>query len=208
MYVKVENGLAAQFPFNPENLRHLYPNTGFPKPITDNILSEYDVFPVHKTSPPQVSALQYTQQSRIPIWNETSERWETDWLILDKSTKNIHEELNFERLRRIEHGSSFAVTGYTDPIPLTGRSFDQTVYLGLMQRAQAYKAAGVTDSVMTIRDRNDNIQNLTPDQMIELITLAMTWIEDTMAVSWAMKDGTAPFDDGVPIDYTDDKYWP
>jgi hypothetical protein len=116
--------------------------------------------------------------------------------------------INRERERRLAEGSAFPVNGVTDPIPLTGRPFDQTVYLALLTRAQGYKAAGVTDPVLRIRAGDDKIHMLTPDQMIQLISQAMTWVEQVMAVSWAMKDGTAPFEAGIPDDFVADEYWP
>ena len=115
--------------------------------------------------------------------------------------------INAERDMRLAAGTSFAVQGIADPIPLTGRPFDQSVYLALLIRAQAYKAAGVTAPVLTIRAGDDVIHQITPDQMISLISQAMAWVEAVMSVSWAMKDGTAPFEAGIPADVTKDKWW-
>ena len=119
-----------------------------------------------------------------------------------------HREINEERISRIEAGAYFQVTGVTDPVPLTGRAFDQTVYLALLNRAQGFKAAGVTNPVLRIRAADNVVHMLTPDQMIELISASMTWFEDVMAVSWAMKDGNAPFETGIPDDLGNDAHWP
>ena len=78
----------------------------------------------------------------------------------------------------------------------------------ILTRASGYKAAGVTDPVLRIRAGDNVIHMPTPDQMIELVSGAMTWVEQVMAASWAMKDGTAPFEAGIPDDYTNDTYWP
>ncbi|MFG6591292.1 hypothetical protein [Sulfitobacter sp. 1A12157] len=117
-------------------------------------------------------------------------------------------DVNAERTRRLEVGSAFTVAGVADPIPLQGREFDRTVYLALLTRAQGYKAAGVTDPVLNIRAADDVTHNLTPDQMISLVTQSMNWFEAVMAVSWAMKDGTGDFPEGIPADYADDTHWP
>jgi len=117
-------------------------------------------------------------------------------------------DVNTEREKRLHDGATFTVAGVTDPIPLQGRAFDQTVYLALLMRAKVQQEAGVTDPVLTIRAGNDMIHNLTPDQMISLISQSMTWFESVMAVSWAMKDATGDFPDGIPDDYTDDLHWP
>jgi hypothetical protein len=116
--------------------------------------------------------------------------------------------VNAERLRRIDAGAAFTVDGVADPVSLTGRAFDQTVYLALLTRAQGYKVAGITDPILTIRAGDDTMLSLTPDQMISLVSLAMAWFETVMATSWAMKDATGEFPGGIPEDFTDDRHWP
>ena len=118
------------------------------------------------------------------------------------------QDVNAERERRLEYGAAFTVAGVTDPIPLRGRPFDQTVYLALLMRAQGFKAAGVTDPVLTVRAGDDVIHSLTPDQMMSLVMQSMAWFESVMAVSWAMKDSTGDFPQGIPTDYTADTHWP
>lgn len=120
----------------------------------------------------------------------------------------LHRRIDAERERRLIAGSAFPVPGLAELVPLAGRPQDRTVYLALLVQAQGMKAAGVTDPVMRVRDNDNVVQILTPDQMIALIVQAMQWFEAVMAASWAMKDGTAPFDAGLPEDWTDDRYWP
>lgn len=124
-----------------------------------------------------------------------------------KSAPPTAEKINAQRDKRIQAGTTITPTGYS-AIPLTGRASDQTVYVAMLMRAQAMKAAGVTDAVHVFRDAENNVHTLTPDQTIELVSHAMTWFEDVMKVSWAMKDETGDFSDGVPSDWTDDEYWP
>lgn len=115
--------------------------------------------------------------------------------------------VNAERDRRITAGRVFAVSGYGD-VPLTGRDRDQVLLMGLLVKAQALVAAGVSDPVMTVRDANNLKHLLTPAQMVELLSAGTAWIESVMAVSWAMKDGDAPFEAGIPADVADDQWWP
>ncbi len=115
--------------------------------------------------------------------------------------------INVERDRRIVAGKTFDVTGY-GPVPLTGREKDKVALIGLLFKAQRARALGVTEAIIKLRDGLDVNHNLTPDQAIELINAGMSWIEATMAVSWDMKDGVAPFEAGIPADYSDDAYWP
>lgn len=118
------------------------------------------------------------------------------------------QKVNAERDRRIVAGATFTVTAY-GTIPLTGREEDKVILTALLVRAQALIAQGVTNPVMVIRDRDNETHTLTPAQMAELIGLAFTWVEDTMQVSWAMKDATGDFPAGIPADYaTNESYWP
>lgn len=163
------------------------------------------VEPVPATPPAHTDKQRLVRRSTP---EEVNGQWVYGWDVVDKSQPEIVIDINAERERRLEAGSAFTVTGIADPIPLQGRAFDQTVYLALLARASGYKAAGVTDPILTLRDAADTIHSLTPDQMIQLITQAMTWFENVMAVSWAMKDGTGDFTGGIPTDFTDDSHWP
>jgi len=50
MYVKVENGQIAQYPYTIGNLRKDNPRTSFPKVIFEETLAEFDVYPVTEAS--------------------------------------------------------------------------------------------------------------------------------------------------------------
>jgi hypothetical protein len=109
---------------------------------------------------------------------------------------------------RIAAGAYFHVDGLADPVLLTGRPDDRTVYHTLLTRAEKAKAAGVTDPIHRMRDGDNVMHQLTPDQVIELIEAGIAWFEQVKATSWDMKDGTGDFPDGVPADFTDDSHWP
>lgn len=116
-------------------------------------------------------------------------------------------EVNTFRDELISAGTAFSVTGY-GTVPLMGRLQDQIVLQSRMMAAQRAKAEGVTDPILLLRDAVNTNHTLTPDQMIELVTKGVTWVEAVMKVSWDMKDHLAPFEDGVPEDYTSPVYWP
>ena len=117
------------------------------------------------------------------------------------------DQVNAERDRRIALGTTFTVTGYGD-VPLTGRAFDIQVYEGLRARAREAQAESITDPIFTLRDAANTNHTLTPTQLIELVDKATTWLQQTMAVSWAMKDGASPYEAGIPADYADNSHWP
>lgn len=117
------------------------------------------------------------------------------------------EQVNAERDRRILAGTTFSVTGYGD-VPLTGRTFDIQVYEAQRARAREAQAAGITDPIFVLRDATNTNHLLTADQVVELVDKAGAWLQATMAVAWAMKDGDAPFEAGTPADFDDGGYWP
>lgn len=116
--------------------------------------------------------------------------------------------VNAERQRRIEAGKAFTVAGVQDPIPLQGRPFDMTVYQAKRGLALEARAAGNNDPIHLLRDAADVGHMLTADQVIELTSQALAFVEAVMSTSWAMKDGTGDFSGGIPADYTNDSYWP
>lgn len=117
------------------------------------------------------------------------------------------DDVNAERDRRIAIGHMFTISGYGD-IPLQGRIQDQINLQARQSAALRAKAAGVADPVLILRDAENVNHMLTPDQMIDLVDQGISWIEATMMVSWAMKDGTVPFEGGIPADFAADVYWP
>lgn len=133
------------------------------------------------------------------------------WVVLDAPPPPLPgtpEQVNAERDRRIEFGASFSVAGVADPIPLAGSPADQTIYVFLLGRAERAAEAGITDPVLILRDRANTVHDLTPAQMIDLVTQATSWVQAVMVTSWAMKDATAPFEAGIPHDVTADEHWP
>jgi len=153
------------------------------------------------TPPPEGAVVQWAGEWRVLTGADLAQ-------ITEARRVKAFSLINAERERRLASGSAFPVAGIADPVPLQGRPFDQTVYLALLTRASGYKAAGITDPILTLRDAADVIHALTPDQMIDLVAQAMAWFEGVMAASWSMKDGTGAFTGGIPFDFTDDRHWP
>ena len=117
------------------------------------------------------------------------------------------DDVNVERDRRILAGTVINVTGHGN-IPVTGTKDDKDVFLGRRIIAAEAAANGVTAPVLVFRDRKNVIHNLTPSQMIELADKGFSWIEAMMVRSWVMKDGAAPYEDGIPDDLDNDSHWP
>ncbi|WP_319533428.1 hypothetical protein [uncultured Cohaesibacter sp.] len=113
------------------------------------------------------------------------------------------DDVNLERLKRIEDGCNVSVTGVVDPIPLQGRVQDQTNLLGLATGAQLRIASGDTTTTITFRDADNVDHDLTPPQVLELWQGGANFISAVMQASWDLKAATP-----IPSDYTDNAYWP
>ena len=57
MYVKINNGVIEHYPYTLERLRSDNPNVSFPKEPSDELLSEWGVFPVGYQSQPEYNRL-------------------------------------------------------------------------------------------------------------------------------------------------------
>lgn len=122
--------------------------------------------------------------------------------------KQLERRVTAEASRRIEKGKSFSVPGIPNPIPVPGTPDYIDLINAKFGASQVFKAQGVTDPIMLFRDKTNINHMLTPDQMLSLCLQAMQWYEATRRVSWDMKDGVAPFLDGIPADFAEDKHWP
>lgn len=119
----------------------------------------------------------------------------------------LRDGVNAERDRRIANGASFNV-GDGLAVKVTGSDRDMVILQAKKGEAEAKKAAGDESASIVFRDGDNQNLMLTPDQMISLVDQGTLWVQSVMQVSWAMKDASEPFLDGIPDDYTDDKYWP
>ena len=55
MYVKIKNGAVNTYPYSLKQLRQDNPNVSFPRPIPDEMLSEYGVYPVAFADEPTIT---------------------------------------------------------------------------------------------------------------------------------------------------------
>ncbi len=212
LLAKIEGGEVTRYPYTLAQLRADNPRISLPLNPSAATLARFNVVPVTRIPAPDADHTK-TVTEGTPVLQDGA--WVQVWEVRDATEEEIahrvqalKSQVNAERDRRLLRGAAFAVPGAAEAIPLTGRPEDRTVYLALLVQAQGAKAAGITTPALRFRDDNDTIHLLTPDQMIALIAQAMQWFEAVMAVSWAMKDGDAPFEAGIPEDFADDRHWP
>lgn len=113
-------------------------------------------------------------------------------------------DVNAERDRRILVGKDISVTGYANPIAVSGDDTTQTNLMALSLAAQARIGQGDTATLTPYRDESNAIHQLTPPQMFELWSLGATFVSLVYQSSWVLKDDA----NGIPADYKDDYHWP
>jgi len=116
------------------------------------------------------------------------------------------EDVNRERDRRLLAGVTVTVTGYGD-IPMQGRPQDQINTLALKDTARDLQAANVKAPVIPFRDALNVLHMLTPTQVIELANAGKAAASAIYQTAWAMKDGAAPFEAGIPDNFDNDIHW-
>lgn len=109
-------------------------------------------------------------------------------------------DVNLERRRRIEAGTDIEIAGY-GTVALQGRPEDQTNLLSRFNVAMLKIQSG-DSSTMVFRDRRDVNHELTPQQMVNVYTAGMAWVETQYKASWALK-AMSP----IPVDFRNDGYW-
>jgi hypothetical protein len=86
MYVKINNGVIEHYPYTLERLRSDNPNVSFPKEPSDELLSEWGVFPVGYQSQPE-----YNSSTQMVDHSAEPELVEGNW-ILTKTVVSLTSE--------------------------------------------------------------------------------------------------------------------
>ena len=108
MYVKITNGSVDTYPYSVGMLRRDNPTTSFPKKVSNEILAEFNVYPVVVADDPNYDQLtQKIEQADIPtlidgVWIVTKSITQ----LSDKEAKEIYDEkassIRFQRDSKLE----------------------------------------------------------------------------------------------------------
>jgi hypothetical protein len=112
-YVKAIEGVVEQFPYTVYDLRADNPNTSFPKNMTEEQLSDNDMFPVIYGQPPyHDEATQKLVQQTEPVLTDGS--WIVGWDIVDKTQGEIVADTeNQKEVVRTKRNSLLAESDWT-----------------------------------------------------------------------------------------------
>lgn len=71
MYALIENGEVKQYPYGADVLRRDNPQTSFPKNPTDELLAEYNMYPVKQTARPEHDTITQNLTEGTPVRQKT-----------------------------------------------------------------------------------------------------------------------------------------
>ena len=90
MYAKISNGAVDQFPYTVGNLRRDNPNTSFPKHPSNDLLAEWDVYPVTLQDQPSFDERTQTiTEATTPVLSDGN--WIITWSVNDKTAAEIQD---------------------------------------------------------------------------------------------------------------------
>ena len=91
MFVKVNNGQAETYPYTIGMLRKDYPNTSFPKQLSNELLAEYYVYRVDLAPQPAYDEkIERVAQNDMPVLIE--DKWVMGWTVYPKEQEQIDRE--------------------------------------------------------------------------------------------------------------------
>ena len=86
MYVLAPNAVIEKYPYSIGDLRRDNPQTSFPAQPTNDLLAEYDMFPVTRTDIPSVD---YTQAVTEADPQQINGEWVQAWIVTDRTAEEI-----------------------------------------------------------------------------------------------------------------------
>lgn len=84
MYLKLNNGQIKQYPYSISKLKAENPQVSFPSEISNELLAEFDVYPVEPTEQPTFGLDMNVQEQDPELVNG---QWKQTWLITQASSE-------------------------------------------------------------------------------------------------------------------------
>ena len=101
MFVKTTNGTVDTYPYNVGQLRRDNPKTSFPKQVPDEMLAEWNVFPVTITNRPTVDHTKNVTEGTPVLINGTwTQVWETTDATAEEIAERTDQQANSVRSQR------------------------------------------------------------------------------------------------------------
>jgi len=112
MYVKAINQIVEIFPYSIGDLRKDNPNTSFPKKPSEEMLANWNVYPVTVEQEPSIDSTQKVYQDSEPSF--INDAWILGWTVVEKTQEEITEENNIQaEVVRAERNTLLALSDWT-----------------------------------------------------------------------------------------------
>lgn len=127
MYVKINNALVEKYPYTIGDLKVDNPNTSFSSEIKNEVLSEFNVYPVQSVKPPNFNAITQTLKEENPQY--INNEWVQSWSVINATEKEIEErivkqEQNYSNAIQLHIDATAQARQYSDGISLA--SYDSS----------------------------------------------------------------------------------
>ena len=98
MYVKAKDGVVQKFPYTLRDLRAENPNTSFPKHPSNELLAEWDVYPVVAEDAPEFQKGQVVEQAPEPVYSNGL--WSVQYIVRDMTQEELNHQGELVRADR------------------------------------------------------------------------------------------------------------
>lgn len=187
------NELTGEYPLYLRQIRKMIGAISLPKAPTIGQVRSLGFYPVMKTTRPTgVHVVEGTPEKTDGVYHQT---WSTRPFTEQELEQQLAQlksqyclEANVLRDQDIENGMPYLFPNGTETETVPLKQDDQTILLTLRIKAAEADNAGITDPIFVYRTVENNIHQLTPQQMIDLTTAVTVYAEHIFVNSWAYKD--------------------
>lgn len=169
MYVKVKNASVDAFPYSIGQLRKDNPHVSFPSDITDELLAEFDVFPVLTTEKPDHNKATHRVVEEAPL-KDADGNWRQSWGVVPLSGAELAS--NAVEARAVAKAERQVAVDTIVVTTTTGKAFDgdETSQTRMARAIVALQATG-TPSISWIL-ANNTVTEATIAELSEALALA------------------------------------
>jgi hypothetical protein len=94
-YLKAVNGIVEQYPYSISQLKNDNPNVSFPKEPTDELLADWDVYPVTVAQTPVYDSLVQAAKQDAP--QNVNGAWMVAWLVQQLPLEQADQNVRYKR---------------------------------------------------------------------------------------------------------------
>jgi hypothetical protein len=125
MFVLIEDGEVAQYPYHITQLKMAHPNVSFPADPSDEALHAFGMFRVFFATQPTVSYTQVLEEDP-PVFSTEDQRWTQVWRVRDMTVEEVQQRNEGKASEiRTERNEKLAVSDWTQ---IADATVDKTVW--------------------------------------------------------------------------------